>query len=77
VTKKKECKTSILAILEASKSEPIVGMIACHRVWKTKKNAAKLKLANKSINKAKKDDKIIEAKKATFKKKAAEKRKAT
>jgi hypothetical protein len=52
-----------------------VATIACHRVWKTKKNAANLKLVNKLINEAKKDDKDIETKKTATKKKAAEKRK--
>jgi len=46
-------------------------------VWKTKKNAAKLKPVNKSIDKAKMDDEDIKAKKAATKKKAVEKRKAT
>ena len=77
MTKKKECEVAVLTILDASDSEPIVATIACHRMWKTKKNAAKLKLVNKSINKAKKDDKDIKAKKVAIKKKAAEKRTAT
>jgi hypothetical protein len=77
MTKKKECKAAVLAILDAKDSEPIAASIACHHVWKTKKNAAKLKLINKLINKAKKDEEEIESKKAAIKKKAAEKRKAT
>ena len=43
MTKKKACEEAVLTILDASKSEPIALTIACHRVWKTKKNAAKLK----------------------------------
>jgi hypothetical protein len=77
MTKKKECEAAVLATLDAKDSEPIAATIACHRVWKTKKNAAKLKLINKLINEAKKDEEEIEAKKAAIKKKAAEKRKAT
>ncbi len=37
MTKKKECEATVLAILEALDSEPIVVTIACHHVWKTKK----------------------------------------
>ena len=48
-----------------------------HRVWKTKKNAAKLKSIKKSIKDAKNDEEVIEVKKVAIKKKAAEKRKAT
>ena len=40
--KKKEFKAAVLAILDAFDYEPIAATIACHRVWKTKKNAAKL-----------------------------------
>ena len=58
-------------------SEPIVVTIACHCVWKTKKNVTKLKSVNKLIKDAKKEDKEIEAKKVASKKKVAEKRKAT
>ncbi len=76
MTKKKECKTAVLAILDATDSEPIAATIACHCMWKTKKNAAKLTSINKSIDKAKKDEEKIKAKKAAIKKKAAEKRKA-
>ena len=76
MTKKKECKAVVLAILDASDLEPIAATIACHHVWKTKKNAAKAKLYNKSIEDAKKDDKNIEAKKVAIKKKVAEKRMA-
>ena len=47
MTKKKECKAVVLPIFDTSDSEPIA--IACHCVWKTKKNAAKLKPVNKSI----------------------------
>jgi hypothetical protein len=43
MTKKKACEEAVLTILDASKSEPIALTIACHRVWKTKKNKAKLK----------------------------------
>ena len=75
--KKKECEVAVLTILDVLDSEPIAETIACHRVWKTKKNATKLKLVNKSINNAKKEDKESETKKAASKKKAAEKRKAT
>jgi hypothetical protein len=46
-------------------------------VWKTKKNEAKLKSINKSIEDAKKDEEVIEVKKLAIKKKAVEKRKAT
>ena len=77
MTKKKECKAVVLAILDASDMEPIVATIACHHVWKTKKNATKLKSINQSIEDAKKDEEVIEAKKVAIKKKAAEKRKAT
>ena len=77
MTKKKECKAAVLAILDAPDSEPIAATIACHCVWKTKKNATKLKSVNKSIKDVKKEDKQIVAKKAASKKKAAEKRKAT
>ena len=76
MTKKKECKEVVLTILDAFKSEPIEATIACHRLWKTKKNAAKLKSVIKLIDKAKKDDEVIEAKKAAIEKKAAEKRMA-
>ena len=48
-----------------------------HRVWKTKKNAAKLKSIKKSIKDAKNDEEVIEVKKVAIKKKAPEKRKAT
>ena len=77
ITKKKECKAAVLAILEAPDSLPI--LLTTHRVWKTKKNAMKLKSINKSIEDAKKDEEVIEAKKVAIKKKAAtaEKRKAT
>ena len=77
MAKKKECQAAVLAILDAPDSEPIAATIACHRVWKTKKNATKLKSVKKSIEDAKKEDEEIEAKKAASKKKAAEKRKAT
>ena len=75
ITKKKECEAAVLAILEAPDSLPV--LLATHRVWKTKKNATKLKSINKSIEDAKKDEEVIEAKKVAIKKKAAEKRKAT
>ena len=71
--KKKECEAAVLAILDAPDSEPIAATIACHRVWKMKKNATKLKLVNESINDAKKEDEEIEAKKVASKKKAVEK----
>ncbi len=77
MTKKKECEAAVLAIFDATNSEPNAATIACHRVWKTKKNATKLKLVNKSFDEAKKDDGDIKVKKAAIKKKAAEKRKAT
>jgi hypothetical protein len=75
ITKKKECEAAVLTILEAPDSLPI--LLTTHRVWKTKKNATKLKLINKSIEDTKKDEEVIEAKKVAIKKKAAEKRKAT
>ena len=37
MTKKKECKAAVLAILDAPDSEPIAATIACHRVWKKKR----------------------------------------
>jgi len=77
MVKKKECQAAVLTILDAPDSEPIAATIASLRVWKTKKNATKLKSVNKSIEDAKKEDEEIEAKKAASKKKAAEKRKAT
>ena len=77
MAKKKECQATVLAILDAPDSKPIAATIACHHVWKTKKNATKLKSVNKPIKDAKKEDEEIEAKKAASKKKAAEKRKAT
>ena len=77
MTKKKECEAAVLAILDAPDSEPNAVAIACHRMWKTKKNATQLKSVNKPINNTKKEDKEIEVKKAASKKKAAEKRKAT
>ena len=73
-------ETSILSgvdLLTTDISNMSAATIACHRVWKTKKNATKLKSVNKSIEDAKKEDEEIEAKKAASKKKAAEKRKAT
>ena len=76
MTKKKECKAVVLAILDASDLEPIAATIACHHVWKTKQNAATAKLDNKLIEDAKKDDKNIKAKKVAIKKKVAEKRMA-
>ena len=76
ITKKKECEAAVLAILEAPDSLPI-SLLTTHRVWKTKKNAAKVKSINKSIEDAKKDEEVIEAKKVAIKKKAAVKRKAT
>jgi hypothetical protein len=77
MTKRKECEAAVLATLDAEDSEPIAATITCHRVWKTKKNASKSKSINKLIDKAKKDEEEIKAKKAAIKKKAAEKRKAT
>ncbi len=74
--KKKECEAAVLAILDTMDSEPIVVTIACHRMWKTKKNVAKLKSVNKLVKDAKKEDKEIKTKKVASKKKAAEKRKA-
>ena len=62
MAKKKECQAAVLAILDAPDSEPIAATIACHRVWKTKKNATKLKSVKKSIEDAKKEDEEIEAK---------------
>ena len=47
MTEKKECEAVVLPIFDTSDSEPIA--IACHCVWKTKKNAAKLKPVNTSI----------------------------
>ncbi len=61
MTKMKECEAAVLAILDTPDSEPIAATIACHCMWKTKKNATKLKSVNKSINDAKKEDKVIEA----------------
>jgi preprotein translocase subunit SecA len=76
ITKKKECEAAVLAILEAPDDDSPI-LLTTHRVWKTKKNASKLKSINKSIKDAKKDEEVIEAKKVAIKKKAAEKRKAT
>ncbi len=76
ITKKKECEAAVLAILEAPASLPI-SLLTTHHVWKTNKNAAKMKSINKSIKDAKKDEEVIEAKKVAIKKKAAVKRKAT
>ncbi len=56
MTKKKECKAVVLAILDASDMEPIVATIACHHVWKTKKNVAKAKLYNKLLDSGKCED---------------------
>ena len=77
MTKKKECEAAVLAILDEPDSELIAVTLACHRMWKTKKNVTKLKSVNKLINDAQKEDEEIEVKKAASKKKAAEKRKAT
>ena len=76
--KKKECEAAVLAILEAPASLPI-SLLMTHRVWKTKKNAAKMKSINKLIEDAKKNEEVIEAKKVAvaIKKKSAVKRKAT
>ena len=78
IAKKRECEAAVLAILEAPDSLPI-SELTTHRVWKTKKNGAKVKLINKSIEDAKKNEEVIEAKKVAvaIKKKAAVKRKAT
>jgi hypothetical protein len=76
ITKKKECEAAVLAILEAPDDDSPI-LLTTHRVWKTKKNASKLKSINKLIEDAKKDEEVIEAKKVAIKKKAAEKRKAT
>ena len=65
ITKKRECEAAVLAILEAPDSLPI-SELTTHRVWKTKKNGAKVKSINKSIKEA-----------VAMKKKAATKRKAT
>jgi len=35
--KKKECKATVLAILDGFDSDVIVVTIACHHVWKTKR----------------------------------------
>jgi hypothetical protein len=75
MTKKKECEAALLAILDVPDSDPIAATITCHRVWKTKKNATKLKSVNKSIKDAKKEDEEIKGKKAASKEKMAEKRK--
>ncbi len=78
ISKKRECEAAVLTILEAPDSLPI-SELTTHRVWKTKKNGAKVKLINKSIEDAKKNEEVIEAKKVAvaIKKKAAVKRKAT
>jgi hypothetical protein len=39
MTKKKECKAEVLAILDAPNLEPIAATVACHCMWKCKKNA--------------------------------------
>jgi hypothetical protein len=71
ITKKRECEVAVLTILEAPHSLPI--LLTTHRVWKTKKNVAKLKSINKSIEDAKKDEEVIEVKKVAIKKKAKRK----
>ena len=65
IAKKRECEAAVLAILEAPDSLAI-SELTTHRVWKTKKNGAKVKSINKSIKEA-----------VAMKKKAATKRKAT
>jgi hypothetical protein len=69
MTKKKECKAEVLAILDAPNLELIAAALTCHRTWKSKKNVGKKLFADA-------DDNKIEAKSAATKKKAAEKRKA-
>ncbi len=73
----KASNTTVLAILDTANLEPIAATIACHCMWKTKKNVTKAKLINKLIADAKKDDDEIKAKQAATKKKVAGKRKAT
>ena len=66
ITKKRECEAAVLAILKAPDSLLIL-LTTTHRVvWKTKKNAAKLKSINKSIEDAKKDEEVIEVKKVAI-----------
>jgi hypothetical protein len=66
ITKKRECEAAVLAILKAPDSLLIL-LTTTHRVvWKTKKNATKLKSINKSIEDAKKDEEVIEVKKVAI-----------
>ena len=44
MTKKKECEVAVLAILDASDSEPIVATIACHRIMENQKECSKVEV---------------------------------
>jgi hypothetical protein len=77
MTQEKECKVSILAILDAQDSEPIAATLTCHLVWNLRKMRQRHNQLTSQLLMPRRIMSRLRGKKAVTKKKVAKKRKAT